>query len=166
MLGPERTLQSDVEFGLRHLTDVAIKALSPAINDPTTAIICIDRLGEVLVTLAHRSRPGEVRTGRDGHARVIVRGPAFARLTDVAFAQIRHYGAGDATVAEHLVTTLGRMAALVPVERREPLRREARLTVETARDKIPLPADLERVEQAADWAWAKTEARTPVVGGG
>ncbi len=154
VLGPERTLQSDVEFGLRHLTDIAVKALSPGINDPTTALICVDRLGEALVTLARRDRPAEVRTGRDGNVRVIVHGPPFARLIDVAFAQIRHYGAGDATVAEHLVTTLGRMAVLLPAESREPFVRQARLVLESARERVPIAADLERVEHGAAWTAA------------
>jgi uncharacterized membrane protein len=151
VLGPERTLQSDVEYGLRQLADIAIKALSPAVNDPTTAIICIDRLAEALTRLAARARPQETRTGKDGRLHLILHGPPFARLVSVAFGQIRHYGAGDAVVAAHLATTLGRMAELVPAERRPPLRREARLVAESARGEIAIPEDLERVERSAVW---------------
>lgn len=154
VLGPERTLQHDLELGIRQLADIAAKALSPGINDPTTAVICIDRLAEALVTLAHRGHPEEVRTGADGTTRLVLHGPSFGRLVGVAFAQLRHYGAADATVMEHVVTTLGRMTALVPPERREPLAREARLAVEGARQAIAVGGDRERVERAAAWAWS------------
>ncbi len=152
VLGPERTLQADVELGIRQLADIAIKSLSPGINDPTTATICIDRLSEALVRLAHKGKPEEVRTGKDGTARVVLHGPPFARLVDVAFAQVRHYGAGDAAVAAHLLTTLGRMNALVPRERREPLAQQARLVLQAAREETSIPSDLDRVEQAGAWA--------------
>ena len=152
VLGSERTLQADVELGFRQLADIAIKSLSPGINDPTTATICIDRLGEALVRLAHKGKPEEVRTGKDGGARVILHGPPFTRLVEVAFAQIRHYGAGDVTVVGHLLTTLGRMAALVPSERREPLGHQARLVLQAGRDQIVIPGDLDRMEQAGAWA--------------
>jgi uncharacterized membrane protein len=156
VLGSERTLQADVELGFRQLADIAIKALSPGINDPTTATICVDRLAEALVRLADRGRPREVRTGTDGAVRVVLHGPPFDRLVGVAFDQIRHYGAGDATVAAHLATTLGRVAALAPPARRAPLRAQADLVLAGAREQIAIPADLERVERAG--AWTQTGA--------
>ena len=82
----------------------------------------------------------------------MLQGPPFAELVETAYAQIRHYGAGDATVMRHLATTLGRVAALVPPERRAPLARQARLTAESARDQIAIAADREQVGQAAVWA--------------
>ena len=78
VLGPERTLRSDVGLGLQQLSDIAVKALSPGINDPTTAIICIDRLSEGIALLASRDRPDEARCGPNGEARVVVREPSFA----------------------------------------------------------------------------------------
>ena len=152
IIGPERTLQSDVELGIQQLADIAIKALSPGINDPTTAMQCTDRLAEALVHLGRRHRPWPVRTGEHGIARVVVTGPPFERLVDVAFAQIRAYGAGDFAVGAHLVTTLGRMAALVPADRRATLEHQARLVLESARGELTVPADAERVERAASWA--------------
>jgi len=154
LLGPEPTLQSNIELGVRQLADIALKALSPGINDPTTATMCIDRLGEALVRLAQRGWPREVRTGDDGSVRVVLHGPPFERLVTVAFSQIRRYGAGDATVMEHLVAVLGRMTALVPPVRREPLIGEARLALAAAREQVSLPADRERVAEAGAWAVA------------
>ena len=151
VLGAERTLQADVELGIRQLADIAIKSLSPGINDPTTATICIDRLAEALVRLAQRSKPEEVRTGDDGSARVIVKGPPFDRLVEEAFSQIRHYGARDVTLLVYLLSTLGRMAALVPPERRDPLERQAQIVLQTSCQLITIPSDLERVERAGGW---------------
>ncbi len=94
-LGSERVMRQDAAFGFRQLVDIANRALSPGINDPTTAIVCIDRIAEALVCLGQRGQPCEVRTGKDGAVRLVLRGPAFDRLVDVAYRQIRHYGAGD-----------------------------------------------------------------------
>lgn len=154
-LGIERTLHGDTAFGLRLLADIAIKALSPGVNDPTTAILCVDRLGEILVRVAARpagdDEPDD-RTDRGQEAgRVIVADPPYGRLVEVAFAQIRHYGVGDPTVAAHLLTRLGEMAALVPPAERPPLVREACLVLEGAREEITIGADLARVEQAGAW---------------
>ena len=151
IIGPERTLQSDVELGIQQIADMAVKALSPGINDPTTAMQCIDRLGEALVQLGRRHRPWPVRVGEDGAVRVVATGPPFERLVDVAFSQIRGYGARDSAVAAHLATTLGRMAALVPAERRAPLTHQACLVLESARAELTVSADAERVERAASW---------------
>ncbi len=62
VIGPERTLQSDVALGLRQIADIALKVLSLGIIDPTTAMLCIDRLGEALVCLGGRERPWPRRT--------------------------------------------------------------------------------------------------------
>src|SRR3712207_5247477 len=67
VLGPERTRQQDVELGIRQLADIAVRALSPAINDPTTATLCIDRLSQLLVRAAGRDET-EVLTGQIGRA--------------------------------------------------------------------------------------------------
>jgi uncharacterized membrane protein len=151
LIGPERTLQSDVELGIRQISDIAIKALSPGINDPTTAMLCIDRLSEALVQLGRRQRPSHVRTGGDGDVRVALIGPSFAHLVDVAFSQIRRYGARDATLGSHLAATLGRIAAMVPPERRDHFVRHAYLMVESARAELSSPSDVKRVEHAAAW---------------
>lgn len=151
VIGPERTLQSDVELGIRQISDIAIKALSPGINDPTTAMLCIDRLSDALVHLGRRQRPSHVRIGGDGDVRVALIGPSFEHLVDVALAQIRQYGAKDATVGSHLAATLGRIAAMVPGERRKPFVRHACLMVESSRSELAAQSDVERVEHAAAW---------------
>jgi uncharacterized membrane protein len=151
VLGTERTLQSDIELGIRQIADIGIKALSPGINDPTTAILRIDHLSHAMVQLGQRVQPHPVRVGEHGDVRVYAIGPSFDRLVEVAFAQLRQYGAGDATVSAHLVTVLGRLAALLPPERREPLVRQALLVIESARAGLAVQGDRERVHDAASW---------------
>lgn len=150
VLGPERTRQQDVELGIRQLADIAVRALSPAVNDPTTATLCIDRLGQLLVHAVSREECEVVRGS--GAGRVIVRGPSFARLTDVAFTQIRHYGAGDVLVATHLMTTLGEVAARVSVTQQEPLREQAAALLIEAHEVLRVACDVSRVEAAAAWS--------------
>ncbi len=78
-------------------------------------------------------------------------------LMEVAFAQIRHYGAGDAIVAEYLAETLGRMNELVPPDYRGALACEGCLVLESARDRIAIRVDVERVERAAAWVGGSLE---------
>jgi uncharacterized membrane protein len=149
VLGPERTRQQDLELGIRQLADIAVRALSPAINDPTTATLCIDRLSQLLVRAASRDET-EVLTGPGG-GRVVLQSPSFSQLTDVAFTQIRHYGAGDSVVATHLITTLGEVAARVSVTQREPLLAQAEALLAEAREVLRVEYDVGRVEAAATW---------------
>ena len=86
--GPTRTLQQDVEFGVLQIVDVALKAISPAVNDPTTAINCIDQLSRILIR--------------------------FERLLDAAFEQIRMYSKTDVAVSLRLLRALGDIAASTP----------------------------------------------------
>ncbi|MDF3016968.1 MAG: hypothetical protein K0R44_2193 [Thermomicrobiales bacterium] len=155
VLGPERTRQQDVELGIRQLADIAVRALSPAINDPTTATLCIDRLSQLLVRAASRDET-EVLTGPGG-GRVLLQSPSFSQLTDVAFTQIRHYGAGDAVVATHLMTTLGKVAARVSVTQQEPLLVQAEALRVEARKLLRVTCDVNRVEAAAAWTQRKSE---------
>jgi uncharacterized membrane protein len=149
VIGPERTRQQDVELGIRQLADIAVRALSPAVNDPTTATLCIDRLGQLLVRAGSREET-DVVVGPGGGC-VVLQGPSFARLTDVAFTQIRHYGAGDSLVATHLMTTLGAVAARVSVTQHDPLREQAAALLAEVRQALRVEDDVSRVEAAAAW---------------
>ena len=148
--GQERTRQQDAELGIRQLADIAVRALSPAINDPTTANMGIDRLGQVLVQAAARPET-EVLTGSGGACVTLV-GPTFARLVEIAFTQIRHYGAGDAVVSLYLLTTLEQVARRVDPRQREALVAQANALVTEARHTLVVPSDVQRLEVAAAWA--------------
>ncbi len=116
-LGAERTMQADVEFGLQQLADIALRALSPGINDPTTAIACTNHLAALIVLLGNRGAPRTIWTSDDGALRLLVPAPAFPRLVDVAFEQIRHYGASNPVFTRRLADLLAESAALLPPTR-------------------------------------------------
>jgi uncharacterized membrane protein len=152
VLGRERTTNQDFEFGLRILAEIAMKALSAAINDPSTAMTCIDRICQSLVTGAETYRGPLVHLGKDGRGMVIVPRPEPQRLLDVAFTGIRFYGAGDPMVAPHLCMMLGETARLMPGLWLPLLAQQATLVVTQARHSSNLlPEDIQAIEQAASW---------------
>jgi uncharacterized membrane protein len=105
-----RTIDQELGFGIRQLVDIALKALSPGVNDTTTAAMCIEHLGAVLAQLAPRAIP-TCHRARDGRVRVITRGPSFADLTSAAFDEIRRNAAKNATVIERMMRAIGFIAS-------------------------------------------------------
>ncbi len=110
-LGRAPTLQQDVAYGFRQIVDIALKAISPAVNDPTTAENCIDYLGALLLHLARRRIPQLDLRDAGGQVRVYLAERSFHDLVRLAVDQIRHYGAGDHVIGIRLLDTLGRVAA-------------------------------------------------------
>lgn len=104
--GFERTNLQDVGFGFRQLVDVATRALSPGINDPTTAVHVIGHLSVLLCRLATRDPGPELVTDEQGRVRVVIALPDVAGLLHLAMGQPRMYGASDPVVAERLLTLL------------------------------------------------------------
>ena len=123
--GPERTAAHDVGFGLRQLTDVAAKALSPGINDPTTAIHALDHISVVLSQLAG-CELGPVEHTGDDQAHVIVNRPDLEHLLETSLTQIRRYGAGDPLVVARLYQLLDELAWNVPASELALVDRERR----------------------------------------
>jgi uncharacterized membrane protein len=111
-IGDERTMQQDVGFGLVQLTDIAVRALSPGVNDPTTACDVIVHIGDVLLSIWARREPATTRS-RDGRTVVLMRTTHLAYL-DRALGPIRRYGRDDPEV----MTTLLRTISLVRSETR------------------------------------------------
>jgi len=110
-LGPMRTMEQDVEFGLLQLVDIALKAISPAVNDPSTAINCIDQLGRLLVRVASRAPAQAMFFDPPGIVRVVLPELSFSRLVEVAFEQIVHYGKGDLAVSIRVQRAFADIAA-------------------------------------------------------
>ncbi len=104
-LASERDLNQDVDFGIRQLTDTALKALSPGINDPMTAVTCISYLRSVLVRLTEREAPPGVRRFPDHELTVILRQRRFDEYFD-SMLQINRYLEGDAWVASEMLHAL------------------------------------------------------------
>lgn len=148
LLGPERTSEQDVEFGIVEVSDIAIKALSPGINDPTTAFHCIDRLSEILLEMGTRAAPSPWRT-EQGQVHYLARHPTFERAVGLSFDQIRHFGASNPGIARKLLEVLTRLAALVPSARRPVLLAQARAVLEDARARMETAGDREALEALA-----------------
>lgn len=110
ILGSERTGEQDAEFAVNQLVEVAVRALSPGINDPFTAINCIDRLGVSLAKLTKRSIPSPYRYDANNKLRVIADFNAFADLTNAAFNQIRQAGRNNAAVTIRLLEVIAEIA--------------------------------------------------------
>jgi uncharacterized membrane protein len=109
--GPTRTLQQDVEFGVLQIVDIALKAISPAVNDPTTAIGCVDQLSRVLIRVAARETPELQLYDMRSVARVSIQWIDFQHLLDSAFEQIRMYSRTDLAVSLRLLRALGDISA-------------------------------------------------------
>jgi len=105
-IGPTRTLQQDVEFGILQIVDIALRAISPAVNDPSTAISCIDHLSRILIRIAGREPSHSRFYNPPGKLRVLL--PVFEldRYVHSAFDQIRSYSKGDAAVSLRLLRAL------------------------------------------------------------
>jgi uncharacterized membrane protein len=109
-IGPTRTMQQDVEFGVIQIVDIALRAMSPAVNDPSTAISCIDQLSRILIRWVGRAPPALHLFGPPHVLRVIVPSIGLEGLLDTAFEQIRHYGAADVAVSLRLLRAYGDIA--------------------------------------------------------
>jgi uncharacterized membrane protein len=120
-IGAERSLEQDPAFGLRQLVDVAVKALSPGINDPTTARDCIGRVTQVLAARGRAGEPPRHGAGRAGRLRLVVRTRAFAELVNLGFNELRHYGAATPEVAIALASALRTLRSVVPAGHRPPV---------------------------------------------
>jgi uncharacterized membrane protein len=113
-LGPTRTLQQDIEFGILQIVDIALRAISPAVNDPSTAISCVDQLSRVLIRFASREEPASLLYDPPGMLRVSIPWPGFDRLVDAAFDQIRLYSRTDVAVSLRMLRALGDVARTIP----------------------------------------------------
>ncbi|MBE9160461.1 DUF2254 domain-containing protein [Nodosilinea sp. LEGE 06152] len=114
IMGRELTEQQNVAFPIEQLVEIALRALSPAVNDPFTAIRCIDRLAEGLARLADRELPSPYRYDQSRTLRVIAAPVNFETLADTAFNQIRQYGSADSVVVGRLMAAI---AAIAPFTR-------------------------------------------------
>ncbi|MGH3285675.1 MAG: DUF2254 domain-containing protein, partial [Streptosporangiaceae bacterium] len=109
IIGPHRTLTQDVSFGVDQLVEIAIRALSPAVNDPFTAMTCIDWLGENLCKIVARWHPARVHRDARGYIRVITAEPAYDRLVQRSFEKIRQSSLGMPAVMIRALEALARI---------------------------------------------------------
>ncbi|WP_159048752.1 DUF2254 family protein, partial [Streptomyces sp. NRRL F-4489] len=122
-VGVERTFHHDLGLGLRQLSDIALRALSPAVNDPTTAVQCLDRIVQILAVVAKRPLGTVHHLDRRGAVRLVRNVPGWAELVDLGLTEIRGVAARSPQVTRRMLAGIDDLLGLVPAERREPLER-------------------------------------------
>lgn len=167
--GARRSNVQDVDFPVQQLAEIAVRALSPSVNDPYTAITCVDQLSVGLCLLAGRGFPPAQVADADGVVRVVVADPVtFADLVDSAYSQIRQNAAQHAAVHVAIVAALARIAGCVHdpdrlgclEDQADRVRTAAHRDVADERDLAPLDVALSQLRQAADDVRGRPGRRT------
>ena len=149
IFGDERTHLQDIQFTIHQLVEVAVRALSPSINDPITAINCIDRLAAALCRLARRSMPSAYRHDDQGRLRILVARPVrFGELVDGAFNLIRQHARSSAAVTLRLLEAIILVAERAQREEdRAALFNQARMIERGSHDGLPEERDRQEVQE-------------------
>jgi len=140
-VGVERTFHQDLGFGLRQLSDIALRALSSAVNDPTTAVQALDRIVQFLAALSRRPLDEAVHRDRGGAVRLVLPVPGWTELVDLGFTEVRGCGADSPQVTRRLLAGLDDLLLLAPPERREPLLRHRELLRQAVEETVPNAPD-------------------------
>ncbi|MBS0243509.1 MAG: DUF2254 domain-containing protein [Proteobacteria bacterium] len=154
IIGDHRTSDRDLAFAIRQIVDMAVKALSPGINDPTTANFCLHHLSAILVTLGDRAMPQKIFCAK-GRLRVIAQPPTYRSLVDLAIAEVRQNAGPQASVLVGVAVAIEAAArTAIANDRREALLHQLRLTEAEARralpDGEPLRTVLARIASSVD----------------
>ncbi len=138
LLERERSVRQDVAFGFRQLVDIAERALSPGVNDPTTAVQCLDQAHHLLRQLAGRPYPSGVHVDGRGEVRLIIPSPTWADHVALALDEVRHWGAASLQVHRRIRALVLDLFEVVAAERRPPLERQLAL-LDARLDELPGP---------------------------
>ena len=142
IIGNARTPEQDVEFAIAQMVEIAVRALSPAINDPITAETCLDWLGAALAQLAEQDEHSPYRYDVAGKLRVVADISTYAGIVDTAFNRIRQYGHNSPGVMIRLLETITAIAPrLINDRQRKPLLRQAAMAHRQAMSAIHEPLD-------------------------
>jgi uncharacterized membrane protein len=140
-LGSERTIEQDPTFAFRILVDIAIKALSPAINDPTTAVLAIDQLHRLLRQIGLRQLRGEEICDAAGELRLIFRTPNWEDFVHLTCTEIRHCGADSVQIMRRMSSMLENLVQTLPTHRHAELHRQLELLDRTIEGNYSFPED-------------------------
>jgi uncharacterized membrane protein len=147
--GPERTIEQDATFAFRVIADVALKALSRAINDPTTAVLAIDQLHRLLRAVGRRHLHDDFIKNADAVVRVVFRTPNWDDFVQLSCREIRHYGAENYQIARRLRAMLQNLLAILPPARHPALALELDLLDRTL-DALPMQPEDRALAKEAD----------------
>jgi uncharacterized membrane protein len=146
ILGRQRSYEQDIGFAFGQLVEIAVRALSPGVNDPFTAVSCIDRIGMALCQLAGRAYPCAARYDDAGHLRVIATTATFAEMTEATITPIRQYCRASLTVTLRLLEMIAIVAPhLHREEDREALRQQACMIERGSHEGLPEARDRQQV---------------------
>jgi uncharacterized membrane protein len=155
LTGPERTSIQDPEFAVHQLVEIALRALSPGVNDPYTALNCIDRLAAVLCVLAGRVLPSRYLRDQEGRVRLVTDPYTYRGVVEAAFNQIRQAASGNLAVVLRLLEAAATVArGDLPAPYREVLREQVEAIREASAERFLAQSDRvafdERVRTALD----------------
>ncbi len=149
-IGNYRTIEQDVTFGLRQIVDIALKALSPGINDTTTAVTCVDYIGSILSAVASQKMRKRVHSD-ETTVRVIARESSFADMAALAFDQIRGNAEGNPAVMLAILRAIEITAAQTQNSARHAvLRHQVELLTAVAEQSLPFAYERDKVRQRAE----------------
>jgi uncharacterized membrane protein len=143
-VGAERTMEQDPRFAFRILVDIANKALSPAINDPTTAVLALDQIDNLLLELGRRRLDDGLARDRDGKLRLVYGTPDWPDFVMLGVSEVRHFGEGSIQVDRRLRAMLEHLIATLPENRRPPLQAELALLISGVERRFPDAEDRKR----------------------
>ncbi len=147
-IGRDRTVYQDAEYGIQQIVDIALKALSPGINDTTTAVSCVDYLGVILARLATRQIETPYRSDGD-QLRVVTRGPTFKGMVSHALDPVRRSADGNVEIFVRMLGVIGDTAsATKSASRSDVLREQAALIMERAERTVAEGYDRDQVVAA------------------
>ncbi|MFC8240681.1 DUF2254 domain-containing protein [Streptomyces chartreusis] len=140
-VGVERTYHQDLGFGLRQLSDIALRALSPAVNDPTTAVQALDRVVQFLTALSRHPLEAALHRDRGGMVRLVQPVPGWNELVDLGFTEVRGFAGRSPQVSRRMLAGLDDLLLLAPPDRREPLLRHRELLQQAVDESAPNATD-------------------------
>jgi uncharacterized membrane protein len=160
-IGFERTLEQDVAFGIRQQLDIACKALSPAINDPYTAVQATNHLSEICCELAVRPLGADILTDGAGRGRVVVPGNTFRDYLYFVCGVLGRYGAQDVTVMTAVIHLVRSCTEVLPggSDRLNPLHQVAGTILVDAKRGMVRPSDVETIRRLTESLLIKIDAK-------
>lgn len=147
VIGPERSPTQDIRCLMDQLVDIAGRALSPGVNDPFTAIACIDWLGAVMAKLGEREMPSRFRLDQSARVCLVVSRPDFEDLVDAYWDKLRPYVEVDRNAAFHMLESAVTVMSALPPERAVHLHRAAQRLVEGCLEHLKHPREIAQLAE-------------------
>jgi len=151
VIGNTKTAQQDLEFSIHQMVEIAARALSPGVNDPYTAVTCIDNLSATMCYLAKAKFPSKYRFDDDGNLRIVADALEFEGVLDAAFNQIRQFSGGSAAVIIRLMEALSTILSFSKKEKqRKAVIKHAEMVLTVGKETIREKNDIDDLTERAE----------------